>query len=167
VQPLSGGASRAWVAEPPPRERCIDDQAEIVQAARPDAHGEDRRELHRGARGLRAVGEHPDGFAVSASKTVDVPVDRLYDAFVDESLRARWLPDAQLRERTATKPKSARFDWGEDGGRVLVTFAAKGEVKSVVAVQHARLADAAEADRMKAYWRERLSALKADLAFDA
>jgi uncharacterized protein YndB with AHSA1/START domain len=119
------------------------------------------------ARGLRAVGEHADGFAISASKTVDVPVDRLYDAFVDESLRARWLPDAQLRERTATKPKSARFDWGEDGGRVLVTFAAKGEAKSVVAVQHARLADAAEADRMRAYWRERLSALKADLAFDA
>ena len=48
-----------------------------------------------------------------------------------------------------------------------MTFAAKGEVKSVVAVQHARLADAAEADRMKAYWRERLSALKADLTFDA
>src|SRR5918992_6176574 len=118
-------------------------------------------------RGLREVGEREDGFAISASKTVAVPVDRLYDAFVDESLRARWLPDAQLRERTATKPKSARFDWGEDGGRVLVTFAAKGEAKSVVAVQHARLADAAEADRMKAYWRERLSALKTDLAFDA
>src|ERR671918_172387 len=34
------------------------------------------------ARGRRGVGEHADGFAITASKTVAVPVDRLYDAFV-------------------------------------------------------------------------------------
>ena len=79
------------------------------------------------ARGLRALGEHADGFTVTASKTVAVPVERLYDAFVDESLRERWLPDGELRERTATKPKSARFDWGDGGTRVHVTFAAKGD----------------------------------------
>jgi hypothetical protein len=65
------------------------------------------------ARGLRAVGERPAGFSVTAQKTVAVPVDRLYEAFVDESQRARWLPGGELRERTATKPKSARFDWGD------------------------------------------------------
>jgi hypothetical protein len=32
-----------------------------------------------------------------------------------------------------------------------------------VTVEHRRLADAEEADRMKAYWRERLSTLKATL----
>jgi hypothetical protein len=115
------------------------------------------------ARGLRAVGEHEDGFAISASKTVAVPVERLYDAFVNEAERARWLPDGRLRERTATKPKSARFDWGEDGGRVLVTFAAKGEGRSTAALQHTRLADAAEAERMKSYWRERVATLKEEL----
>ena len=52
------------------------------------------------ARGGRAVGERSDGFSVTASKTVAVPVGRLYDAFVDESLRERWLSDDQLRERT-------------------------------------------------------------------
>ena len=114
-------------------------------------------------RGLRAVGEHADGFAITATKTVAVPVDRLYDAFVDESLRGRWLPDGELRERTATKPKSARFDWGGDGSRVHVTFAAKGDGKSTVALQHARLADAREAERMKAYWRERVAAMKEEL----
>ena len=65
------------------------------------------------ARGLRAVGEHADGFTITASKTVAVPVDRLYDAFVDPSLRERWLPDGELRERTALKPQSVRFDWGD------------------------------------------------------
>lgn len=112
------------------------------------------------ARGLRAVGEHLDGFAITASKTVAVPVDRLYEAFVDESLRERWLPDARLRERTATKPRTARFDWGDGETRVVVGFTAKDEAKSTVDLQHERLADAEEADRMKAYWRDRVAALK-------
>ena len=60
------------------------------------------------ARGLRVVGEHPDGFTISASKTVGAPVVRLYDAFVEESVRSRWLSDDQLSERTTTRPKSAR-----------------------------------------------------------
>jgi hypothetical protein len=64
------------------------------------------------ARGLRVVGEKPDGFAITASKTIAAPAERLYDAFLDPSLRERWLPDAELRERTGTRPKSARFDWG-------------------------------------------------------
>jgi hypothetical protein len=112
------------------------------------------------ARGRRAVGEHADGFAVTASKTVAVPVERLYDAFVDEALRERWLSDGRLRERTATRPKSARFDWGDGETRVVVGFTAKGDARSVVDIEHARLPDAAEAERMKEFWRERIAALK-------
>jgi uncharacterized protein YndB with AHSA1/START domain len=112
------------------------------------------------ARGLRAVGEHTDGFTVTASKTVAVPVDRLYEAFVDEALRREWLPDAELSERTATRPRSARFDWGDDGTRVVVGFEAKGDAKSTASLAHEKLPDAAEADRMKAFWRERVAALK-------
>jgi hypothetical protein len=115
------------------------------------------------ARGLRAVGEHPDGFTITVSKTVAVPVDRLYEAFVDESLRARWLPEGELRERTAIEPRSARFDWGDDQTRLNVTFVGKGEAKSTAALEHARLADAEQAERMKVWWRERLTALKARL----
>jgi uncharacterized protein YndB with AHSA1/START domain len=111
-------------------------------------------------RGLRAAGEHADGFAITATKTVAVPVDRLYEAFVDEALRARWLPEDELRVRTAKKPKSARFDWGDGDTRVNVTFIAKGKAKSTAALQHARLPDAQEAERMKAFWREGVAALK-------
>jgi uncharacterized protein YndB with AHSA1/START domain len=112
------------------------------------------------ARGLRVVGEKPDGFAITASKTVAVPVERLYDAVVDESLRLRWLPDDELHERTATRPRSARFEWGDSETRVNVTFLAKGEARSTVALEHRRLADADEAERMKAYWRQRIGTLK-------
>jgi hypothetical protein len=115
------------------------------------------------ARGMRAVGERADGFAVSASRTVAAPVERLFDAFVDGSLRERWLPDGDLRERSATRPRSARFDWGDGSTRVHVTFTAKGDAKSTVTVEHLRLADAEEAARRKAHWRERLTALRAQL----
>jgi hypothetical protein len=107
------------------------------------------------ARGGRAVGQHEDGFAVTASKTVAVPVERLFDAFPSVSDR--------LRERTATRPRSARYDWGDDGTRVNVTFAAKDGAKSTVAVQHGRLAGADDAERMKAWWREQLDGLKSKL----
>jgi hypothetical protein len=112
------------------------------------------------ARRGRQVGEHEDGFTGTASKTVAVPVERLYAAFVDAGVRERWLPDADLRERTTIEPRSARFDWGDGATRVHVAFAAKGEAKSTAALSHERLADGAEAERMKAFWRERVAGLK-------
>ncbi len=112
------------------------------------------------ASGRRAVGEHAEGFAITASKTVAVPVDRLYEAFVDESLRERWLPGGALRERTSSRPKSARFDWGDGSTRVLVGFTSKGDARSTLALAHERLPDAEEAERMKAFWRDRVAGLK-------
>jgi Domain of unknown function (DUF4287) len=104
----------------------------------------------------RALGEKADGFSITASKTVAVPVERLYDAFLERA-------PGELRERTATRPKSARFDWGDGATRVVVGFEAKGDAKSLVALEHERLPDADEAERMKAYWRERVTALKKEL----
>jgi hypothetical protein len=112
------------------------------------------------ARALRAVGERTDGFAVTATKTVAVPVDRLYEAFVEASWRERWLPEGGLRPRAGTRPRSARFDWRDGTSRVNVGFVAKGHDKSTAALEHVRLADASEAERMKAFWRKRLSAAK-------
>ncbi len=111
----------------------------------------------------RVVGEHVDGFTVTASKTVAVSVEQLYAAFVDESARRSWLPDGELRQRTATAPKSARFDWGEGQTRIAITFDAKSESKSTAFLQHTRLADADEAQRLKTFWRERLAVLKSVL----
>jgi uncharacterized protein YndB with AHSA1/START domain len=114
------------------------------------------------ARGLRDAGVRPDGtFAGGASMTIAVPVQRLYDAFVDASVREQWLPGVVLRERTSQAGRSARFDWGDGASRVNVTFAALGDAKSQVAVEHDHLPDARAAAERKAYWRERLGALKA------
>jgi uncharacterized protein YndB with AHSA1/START domain len=112
------------------------------------------------ASGRRAVGEHADGYRVSATKTVAAPVDRLYDVFLDESLRPRWLPEGGLQVRTATRSKSARFDWGDGATRVIAFFTPKDDGRSTITIQHERLDDADEAERMKSFWRGRVAALK-------
>ena len=114
------------------------------------------------ARGLREVGQGRDGlFRVNATKTVAVPVEDLYAAVVDASRREEWLPGVQLRQRTATPHRTARFDWGEGSTRVIFGFETKSDAKSVIALSHERLPDSETAATMKAFWRERLSGLKA------
>ncbi len=98
---------------------------------------------------------------MSASKTVSVPVARVYDAFVNDAQRERWLPGAELRRRKATPHKSARYDWEDGSTRVNVGFFALGEDKSRIAIGHERLPDADTAAEMKAWWRERVAALAA------
>lgn len=112
------------------------------------------------ARGLRAKHQQSDGFTVYASKTVGVPVDVLFRAFVDEPTRTRWLTDGLMSLRTAQPGKVARFDWGDGGSRILVTFETKGPSKAAAHVSHERLPDADAAEVAKALWKKRVAALK-------
>jgi len=115
------------------------------------------------ARGMRAVGQMKDGWTINASKTVAVAVGELFDAFEDLDERKRWLPDADLSTRTATRPRSARYDWEDGSTRVVVAFEAKGPQKATVHVSHERLPDADTAEAMKDHWRRALIDLKAVL----
>jgi uncharacterized protein YndB with AHSA1/START domain len=113
------------------------------------------------ARGLRAPGQRRGGlFEVNASKTVAVPVGRLYEAFADPALRERWLPGATLEVRTARPGRSIRANWDDGSTRLVVDFSAKGEAKSQVALVHERIPDAATAAELKVWWRGRMAALK-------
>jgi hypothetical protein len=113
------------------------------------------------ARGKRAPGQQSNGdFVAGVTRTVAMPVDRLFDAFTDESLRGRWLPGGRLKVRTATAPKSFRADWADGPSRITVWFTPKGAAKAEVAVVHERLPGAEAVAEMKAYWRERLTAFK-------
>ncbi len=115
-------------------------------------------------RGLREPGQRRGGsLEVNKSKTVGVPVGALYRAFADGGRREARLPDAPLEIRTATKDKSLRITWG-DGTSVDVYFTDQGERKSSVALQHRKLPDKATAERLRAFWGERLAALAAWLA---
>ena len=115
------------------------------------------------ARGMRLKYQQADGFTISASKTIAVPLDVLFDAFVNARKRKRWLTDGTLTLRTSQPGSTARFNWEDGSTRVNVGFTAKGPSKSMVAVAHERLADADEAETTKTRWRQRLAELKSFL----
>ncbi len=112
------------------------------------------------ARGMREKHQKPDGYEISVSKTLDVPVDRAFAAFEDAALRAAWLADPSFSIRVATPSKSMRADWVDGRTRFNVNWYAKGAGRSQVVVQHVKLKDAAAAEKMKAYWAKQLDSLR-------
>ena len=110
-------------------------------------------------KGLRDRGQRRDGtYEAGKSRTYNVPVTTLFDAWTDASMRKRWMNGAKVKVRTATAPRSMRLGW-EDGTIISVNFASKGKSKSSVTLAHEKLPDKPTAQRMKQYWSERLDAL--------
>src|SRR5258705_2152681 len=113
------------------------------------------------ARGLRVVNQNARGFAANASRTVGANVGRLYDAWNDPKVRARWLLDAPVEVKRSTDGKSMRMTWTVGDSSVEVGFFAKGADKSTVQVQHGKLKSAAAVTKQKAFWTDALDRLKA------
>jgi len=112
-------------------------------------------------RGLREKFQKCDGeFAASGSRTLSVPLSKSYDAWTDEKLRQRWLPNARIEITTATKNKSLRAKWNGEASRLSVNFYPKGAGKCQVAVDHMKLPSSKECAKMKAYWFEALNRLQ-------
>ena len=112
-------------------------------------------------KGLRERGQRRSGtYEATKSRTYNVPVAALFDAWANHAARRRWLDGVEPVVRTATRPKSMRLRW-PDGTLVAVGFTRKGRGKSAVAVAHMQLRDRAASTASKAYWAERLDALGA------
>lgn len=110
-------------------------------------------------RGLRDIGQRRSGeYEASKSKTLPVPLAKLYRAFTESRVRGKWLPGVDWKVRSAVADKSIRVTW-EDGTSVELYFAPKGPEKSQVAVAHRKLQNKAQAAKAKAYWGERLDGL--------
>ena len=114
------------------------------------------------ARGLRVRHQKSDGFEISVTKTMGAPVDRAFAAWKDAALREMWLPRTPLTVRKATPHKSIRILWG-DASTLSVNFWPKGSLKCQVVPQHAKLPTPDAAEKMKAYWADKLEALRAFL----
>ena len=112
------------------------------------------------ARGVSDQNNEPQDYSAGGSKTVNVPLPRLFLAWEDKKTRRRWLSDADFTIQTATKEKSMRITWVDGKTEVEASFAAKGQGKSRVAVEHTKLKDAKAATEKKAYWAEQLGRLK-------
>jgi hypothetical protein len=109
-------------------------------------------------RGLRVKGQLRSGaYQTTKSRTVNVPLARLYTAFSDARTRARWL-DAKATIKSASPKKRVRLVW-DDGTAAIVGFYTKGPAKSFVAVEHVKLPSQAAAQAKKKAWTEALERL--------
>jgi hypothetical protein len=115
------------------------------------------------ARGLRLKHQKADGFEISASKTIAVPVDVLFKMFVDPERLKGWLKDGKMRLRNSRPNRGARFDWEDGSTRVVVGFTDKGPSTSAVSLAHQKLPGPDEAETAKAAWKKRLGALQTHL----
>ena len=109
-------------------------------------------------RGLRERGQQRDGgYRASKSRTFDAPLARVYEAFENDRTRTKWL-DGPVLVKSATARKRMRLAW-PDGTAAVVGFVAKGPQKSIVAIEHQKLADHAAIDVVKKRWAEDLDRL--------
>jgi hypothetical protein len=111
-------------------------------------------------RGIRQKFQKCDGeFSASSSRTLAVPLAKLYAAWTKEKLRAKWLPNAPMEVTSATPGKYVRAKWNGDS-RLAVGFYARGPQKAQVAVDHGKLANSKECTKMKSYWFAALNRLE-------
>ncbi|MEO8190473.1 MAG: hypothetical protein ABI682_09025 [Acidobacteriota bacterium] len=109
-------------------------------------------------RGLREKGQRRGGaYEVSKSRTFNVPVAALFDAFANARQRRRWLP-VKIAVRSISARKRMRLTW-DDETPVVLEFWSKGAAKSTVAVGHQKLADKSTAEAMKKAWGEHFDRL--------
>jgi hypothetical protein len=115
-------------------------------------------------KGLRDRGQRRDGaYEAGKTKTFNVPVKTLFDAWANDASRRRWLKGVKTSVRTATSPKTVRLQW-PDNTIVVVGLTPKGDTKSVVSVVHTKLSDKAASDAFKKEWTTHLDALTSFLA---
>jgi uncharacterized protein YndB with AHSA1/START domain len=112
------------------------------------------------ARGLRKQHERPDGYQISVSRTINVPVAKLYKAFANDKARNAWLAEDGLAVRKATTNKSMRVTWNDVKTSLEINFYPKGDEKSQVVVQHSKLPNAKAAATMKTFWGKALDRLR-------
>jgi hypothetical protein len=115
------------------------------------------------ARGLRAKHEKTNGFSVSASRTIAVPLDELFAAATDAKQRRSWFPKGSLKVTSQTKDKYFRGQWNGEA-RLDIGFLPKGKDKSQIAIQVDKLTDGAAVEAERAAFRKALEKLDAMLA---
>jgi uncharacterized protein YndB with AHSA1/START domain len=132
-------------------------------------------------RGLRANRERSTGFGVSVRRTIDAPVQRIWDAWADPAIHSRWFTtdvemdfieggsfinkdgDSGVFKRIVPL-KRIRFTWAslyhEPGSEVTLEFTSKSDARATLELTHSKLASQKDADDLQEGWSWALDCLK-------
>ena len=131
-------------------------------------------------RGLRKVGERPDGFEISASKTIAAPVSKVFSAWANADKLNRWFTTGAVQQfktggtysnnnhdkgvfKRIVLNRTIKFTWDNEnhcpGTMVMVEFTPKPDGRTVVRITHSRIKSLKEAEGMKTGWKWALDSL--------
>jgi len=110
-------------------------------------------------RGLRAVGQKSDGFSANASRTLATAAATAYAALSNSRKRKVWLGLEGVKVTSAAGSQTLNLIWPRPESRVAITIHAKGTARCAVSVDHSRLPNSESRNKMKEFWRDRLSRL--------
>ena len=116
-------------------------------------------------KGLRENHQRPDGYSISVSKVIGVSVATLHRHCENKELQDKWLSkyDGEMIIRKSTPNKSMRITWADGKTNLDINFYDKGKSKTQIVVQHSKLSDNKQVDKMKLYWRDSLERLSQSL----
>jgi hypothetical protein len=110
-------------------------------------------------RGMKKQLQKKDGFQISISKVMNIPVTDMYEAWVNESVQKKWLREKGFEITTITPNTSIKMIWNDSQTHVSVNFYEKGSGKSQIVVEHSRLMQESDTEKRKKYWKEKLERL--------
>ena len=115
------------------------------------------------ARGLREKNMSCEGtYQVNVTKTLNAPVEVVFEAWNDPVRRIEWLPGADLTIRKATPAKSLRITWNP-GENLDVNLFAKGDCKCTCSAEHSKFKNPADVERLRSFWSDALNRLKSQV----
>lgn len=117
-------------------------------------------EAYERARGLREKHQKDDGFAANVSKIIKAGVARVYAAWTEEEVRAGWLDASGWNIRKSTPCRSLHITWKDGRTHLEVHLHPRGEGRSIIQVQHAKLTTLEDVHRLKAFWGVALERLR-------
>ena len=106
-----------------------------------------------------------NGFEIIESKIFNFSIKQLYNSWIIDKVREKWLKKEKIIIRKSTENKSARITRSDNETSLRVDFYPKGENKSQVAVQHLKIKDSTNAFKMKEHWKLALDKLKAAIDY--
>lgn len=115
--------------------------------------------MYEKEKGLRDKHERPDGYSISVSKVVPVPINILFNFWNDNNRLNQWLVQDNITVGSRHLNKNIHMTWIDGKTIVDVNFYDKGQNKSQVVVQHNKLSSLGESEKMKMYWKGRLELL--------
>jgi hypothetical protein len=90
---------------------------------------------------------------VNVSRTVDLPIGVVFGAWDVAGERRRWAPMLKFAAPRSRANHSIRAE-GEAGAKILVRFTPKGATRTLVVVEHSKLASRAAVERQRRFWRD-------------